>query len=466
MHELDKEFPIANINGIKDAKPEPNSPFKAILRSIKAEGVLSPVLVHKESKTLIAGKSRCLASLELGKTTIPAWIVDLAPDSPEAQLCAIESDLQHKWFSELEENLLLAKQKKLYLLAHPETAQGTAGANAKHGSANEIPSFAEYAAQNMNRSNRQIEYKLSIGEKMSANVAKELELSATKSKAKKFSENQSEQLKLIKHPPEMQDKIIKRLLGTDGSALPQHQPITSVAHAIQSLKHEANIGKHGVLPDNLFPLVHGSFESEDIVNGVADKSVSLIATDMPYGKESLHLIEPLFKLYSPKLTDEGHIAIMYGQDSEPAFWAVVNPLLANNGLVYRGQMIVLTPKGGNGSCKNAGLMIHHYKPIAVFAKPHKYRHAVNDVIYGDGKNEKDYFEWQQKEQDFVELIDRLTEPYDLVIDPMTGSGTTGIAALKTGRRFFGVEEDLAIFEIAKTHFVDQGLVSSVKALAV
>ena len=38
---------------------------------------------------------------------------------------------------------------------------------------------------------------------------------------------------------------------------------------------------------------------------------------------------------------------------------------------------------------------------------------------------------------------------DLIFDPCMGSGTTGIAALETGRKFFGIELDDHSFEIAK-----------------
>jgi hypothetical protein len=145
---------------------------------------------------------------------------------------------------------------------------------------------------------------------------------------------------------------------------------------------------------------------------------------------------------------------MYGQDTLPQFWSMVNPLLEEHGLVARGQMIVVTPAGGDGSCKNSGLMIHHWKPVALFAKPHLYRHAINDTIYGDGTNEKDYYEWQQKVSDFAELIKRTTEPGELVFDPMMGSGTTGVAALNKNRNFFGCEINSAVHEIAKTRFVD------------
>jgi DNA modification methylase len=36
-----------------------------------------------------------------------------------------------------------------------------------------------------------------------------------------------------------------------------------------------------------------------------------------------------------------------------------------------------------------------------------------------------------------------------VLDPFMGSGTTGIACIRTGRKFIGIERDARYFEIAK-----------------
>ena len=40
-------------------------------------------------------------------------------------------------------------------------------------------------------------------------------------------------------------------------------------------------------------------------------------------------------------------------------------------------------------------------------------------------------------------------PADSVLDPFMGSGTTGVAAIKAGKRFIGIEQDPVYFEYAK-----------------
>ncbi len=48
------------------------------------------------------------------------------------------------------------------------------------------------------------------------------------------------------------------------------------------------------------------------------------------------------------------------------------------------------------------------------------------------------------------LLEHTTSPGDLVVDPFMGSGSTGVAASKLGRRFLGIELDHRHFEIART----------------
>jgi DNA modification methylase len=45
-------------------------------------------------------------------------------------------------------------------------------------------------------------------------------------------------------------------------------------------------------------------------------------------------------------------------------------------------------------------------------------------------------------------IREFTKPGDLVLDPFCGSGTTGVAAVRAGCRFLGLERDPEYVELA------------------
>ncbi len=46
------------------------------------------------------------------------------------------------------------------------------------------------------------------------------------------------------------------------------------------------------------------------------------------------------------------------------------------------------------------------------------------------------------------LINRLSNPNDLILDPFLGSGTTAVAAIETGRRWIGIEISEGYCDIA------------------
>ena len=49
----------------------------------------------------------------------------------------------------------------------------------------------------------------------------------------------------------------------------------------------------------------------------------------------------------------------------------------------------------------------------------------------------------------VWTIEQLTDPDDLVLDPFCGSGTTGVACLRLGRRFIGIEKEATYAAVAR-----------------
>jgi DNA modification methylase len=59
------------------------------------------------------------------------------------------------------------------------------------------------------------------------------------------------------------------------------------------------------------------------------------------------------------------------------------------------------------------------------------------------------------------LINTYTNPGEVVLDFTMGSGTTGVAAMNTGRRFIGIERDEGYFNIAERRIMEARAVKNV-----
>jgi DNA modification methylase len=61
------------------------------------------------------------------------------------------------------------------------------------------------------------------------------------------------------------------------------------------------------------------------------------------------------------------------------------------------------------------------------------------------------------------LVSLVTSPNDIVIDPFCGSGTTGVAALRLGRRFIGIEKNARYAAIARERLAAESQGSTLQA---
>jgi len=92
------------------------------------------------------------------------------------------------------------------------------------------------------------------------------------------------------------------------------------------------------------------------------------------------------------------------------------------------EYILYGTKGSHGSDGEES-------PQNVFACP---------TLTGNGKNHI-----AEKPMEVMAWIIGVTRPGGTILDPFMGSGTTGVACVKTGRKFIGIEIDPGYFEIAK-----------------
>ena len=77
------------------------------------------------------------------------------------------------------------------------------------------------------------------------------------------------------------------------------------------------------------------------------------------------------------------------------------------------------------------------------------------AINADGHGVRRVHPTQKPIKLMEEIIDQFTKPGDTVLDPFMGSGTTGVACVRTGRNFIGIEIDPDFYKIASERILSE-----------
>jgi len=83
-----------------------------------------------------------------------------------------------------------------------------------------------------------------------------------------------------------------------------------------------------------------------------------------------------------------------------------------------------------------------------------YRHYWNGALRASEHGQARVHPTQKPLSLMIWLIEKYTTPGDTILDPFMGSGTTGVACIKTGRNFIGIEIDPAYHAIATRRIED------------
>lgn len=171
---------------------------------------------------------------------------------------------------------------------------------------------------------------------------------------------------------------------------------------------------------------------------IADGSVDLIFTDPPYPEESLPLWRDLGAFAARVLKPDGLLLAYTGAMYLPQ---ILNMLGENLDYWWTGSIVL----DGPHSRVYARQIAQGSKPL-LFYVPHggKPRAWFEDTYRSEGE-QKESHDWQQSIGAAIHYIEKMTDAGDLVVDPFLGGGTTGVAAVQTGRVFIGFEIDKAAF---------------------
>jgi len=233
-------------------------------------------------------------------------------------------------------------------------------------------------------------------------------------------------------------------------------------------------------------------KSSEIMKELPNKSVHLMVTSPPYNvgkeydedltlQEYINLLSEVFKETHRVLVPGGRVAINIaniGRKPYIPLHSEIIKVMDKIGFLMRGEIIWDKGSSSGGSCawgswksaSNPTLRDSH-EYILVFSKDSFQRKKHPDrknTITRDEFLELTKSIWKFNTESAkkvkhpapfpVELPRRLIELYtfkgDVVLDPFIGSGTTGIAAIQTGRNFVGYDISKEYVDIANKRIKD------------
>jgi DNA modification methylase/ParB-like chromosome segregation protein Spo0J len=194
---------------------------------------------------------------------------------------------------------------------------------------------------------------------------------------------------------------------------------------------------------------------------IPDSSIDLIFTDPPYGKENLSLYQELAKLAVRVLKPGGSLVFYVGHIILDQVIGIFNnfSLTTNNNSNLKYWWTLAVKHSGHHTKIHPRYVFAEWKPMVWYIKGDR----INDLVISN--TIRDYIEstpplkieheWQQSPIEAQYVIRNLTIEKQIILDPMMGSGTTGLAALNLRRKFIGIEKNVETFEIANVRISQQ-----------
>lgn len=184
----------------------------------------------------------------------------------------------------------------------------------------------------------------------------------------------------------------------------------------------------------------GDFRAVELPSG----SAGAVICDPPYGASFADLWSELARFAAHVLVPGRALVVYCGHHNQPQVMAALAEHLE---YAWSG---VTVQDGRHGRIHHRQVRSGHRPWLVYSSGPFEPTGWLEDTLHAGGRGERAVVDhpWRQALGPFVRLVEMLTRPGELVIDPCCGQGTTGIAALATGRRFTGIDIDPAAVSLA------------------
>ena len=181
----------------------------------------------------------------------------------------------------------------------------------------------------------------------------------------------------------------------------------------------------------------------EVMAGMEAGSVDAIVTDPPYGigieysshDDSEVLWYELMAKVVPEMKRVAKVVVMPSCAIKRMQWWYAN---------FPPDWVIAWYKGSPGHASMIGF--NDWEPHLIWGKP---SHPMHDYFQTRCGFDDNGHPCPKPVQWATWLVSRVVQEGCTILDPFMGSGTTGVAAMQTGRKFVGIELDPGYFAIAE-----------------
>jgi hypothetical protein len=377
---------------------------------------------------------------------------DGATSSLLRKLAEIDTSLARIFVTDAEKVETLRNRKSVFVQIHPDalpiTVRGGPGRGHRSGGL-KAPNFAQHTAEVLGIGISTINGYVRAAEDIDKQAFDLL-------RAHRYPGGIGDLQELAKHKkfPARQVRAVRRIFCHAGSETAptwmgnRANPKTSLMRMKDALAAEIweeSAASHGLIVTDGG---HYQISNDDFVQfsrRIHDGTIALVLTDIHWDKADASLFVPFAQESARILVPGGWCVVQVGQERVEDMFHAFRKLGYDSKWIHGYDRQV----GAKPSC--GAVQCSDWLPVLAFRKSGNAKESVipaTDKFVEHGFDKKTIHRYQKSVFAFEDLVRAFSKPGDVVFDPFLGSGTTGVAALNTGRRFLGCDIDPGAMAIA------------------